>query len=316
MGAGQPEPADGPRSFTLPQFGIFAQGTHAHFFLEFDLRPGLSPAHVVASFRELRTSQVTAGGANLVLAFGAQAWREVADSLAPPNLAAFEEIAGPNGRRAPATQHDAWFWISAAAPDEAWERARAVTKIISDSAELKAEQQAFTYRGGRDVTGFIDGTANPWGRHAAEVALVPPGSPGEGGSHVLTMRWSHDLDRFDRLSVPDQERVFGRTKSDSIELSDAEKPADAHIARVEVEDPSGIELEIFRRSAPWASAEEQGLYFLAFSADPARFTTMLGRMFGDSADGLQDRLTEFSRPVSGSYYFAPSLNALDEVAER
>ena len=27
--------------FTLPQFGIFALGTHAHNFLEFDLRGGV-----------------------------------------------------------------------------------------------------------------------------------------------------------------------------------------------------------------------------------------------------------------------------------
>ena len=28
----------------LPQFGIFAQGTHAHHFLEFDLKAGVSAA--------------------------------------------------------------------------------------------------------------------------------------------------------------------------------------------------------------------------------------------------------------------------------
>ena len=27
-------------TFPLPQFGIFAQGSHAHHFLEFDLKPG------------------------------------------------------------------------------------------------------------------------------------------------------------------------------------------------------------------------------------------------------------------------------------
>jgi deferrochelatase/peroxidase EfeB len=27
-----------------------------------------------------------------------------------------------------------------------------------------------------------------------------------------------------------------------------------------------------------------------------------------------DRLTEFSRPVSGAYYYAPSLNALNQLA--
>lgn len=302
-------------TFTLPQFGIFAQGTHSHFFLEFDLRPGLSPTDVISSCRELRHSAVSAGGANFVLAFGAKAWHDATDSVAPADLASFEDIPGPDGHGAPAAQHDAWIWISAASPDDAWERARDATRTIADAAELKAEQQAFTYRGGRDVTGFIDGTANPTGRHAAEVALVPLGSPGEGGSHVLTMRWRHDLSKFQQLSIADQQRVFGRTKVDSIELSAEEKPADAHISRVEVDDAAGEELEIFRRSVPWGGAEEQGLYFVAFSADPTRYETMLARMFGDAGDGVHDRLTEFSQPVSGAYYFAPSLNALDQVAE-
>ena len=41
---------------------------------------------------------------------------------------------------------------------------------------------------------------------------------------------------------------------------------------------------------------------------------MLARMFGTTTDGFQDRLTDFSRPVSGAYYFAPSLNVLNELA--
>ena len=61
---------------------------------------------------------------------------------------------------------------------------------------LAAEQPGFSYHEGRDETGFIDGTANPPIRHAADVALVPAGEMGEGGSHVLAMRWVHDLDAF------------------------------------------------------------------------------------------------------------------------
>jgi deferrochelatase/peroxidase EfeB len=41
---------------------------------------------------------------------------------------------------------------------------------------------------------------------------------------------------------------------------------------------------------------------------------MLARMFGTASDGIRDGLTDFSRPVSGGYYFAPSLNALAELA--
>ncbi len=41
---------------------------------------------------------------------------------------------------------------------------------------------------------------------------------------------------------------------------------------------------------------------------------MLARMFGTAGDGVRDRLTDFSRPVSGAYYFAPSLDVLNELA--
>jgi porphyrinogen peroxidase len=296
---------------TLPQFGIFAQGTQAHHFLEFDLRPGVSATAAVPSFRRLRTPDVSAGGVNLVIAFGADAWRDVAPTMAPASLAPFSEIIGQDGHRAPATQHDAWMWISGSASDVTWDHARAAARAVSDVAVLAAEQTGFIYHGGRDETGFVDGTANAPVRRAADVALVPLGEPGEAGSHVLAMRWVHDLDAFHRLSVEEQERVIGRTKPGSVELSDAEKPPDAHIARVELE-VDGEELEIFRRSVPYGTVEEHGLYFVAFSADPSRFRRMLDRMFG--VDGVRDRLTDFSTPVSGGYYFAPSIDALRELA--
>jgi porphyrinogen peroxidase len=305
--------ARAPSRFTLPQFGIFAQGTHAHHFLEFDLKPGVTPAQAVAAFRRLRTPDVSAGGVNLVVAFGADAWSDVAASRTPGDLTPFEQVTGTGGRCAPATQHDAWLWISGAEPDVTWQSARAATQAVGDAARLAAEQEGFTYLGGRDITGFIDGTANPQVRRAADVAIIPPGHPGEGGSHVLTMRWVHDLIAFNRLSIEEQQRVFGRTKADSTELSDEEKPPTAHIARVETS-VAGEELEIFRRSVPYGTSEEHGLYFVAFSAERSRYDRMLARMFGVAPDGLHDRLTDFSRPVSGAYYFAPSLNALNGLA--
>jgi porphyrinogen peroxidase len=295
--------------FLLPQFGIFAQGTHAHHFLEFDLKPGIGTADAVDAFRGLRAPHVSAGGVNLVIAFGSGIWQEVAPWAAPTDLARFEPVG-----RAPATQHDVWLWISGAEPDVTWQSARAAAQAVAAAAVVAAEQPAFTYRGGRDITGFVDGTANPPVRRAADVALVPPGLPGEGGSHVLAMRWVHDLARFERLSVEDQQRVIGRTRPDSVELPAEEKPPSAHIARVETS-VDGRELEIFRRSVPYGTAREHGLYFVAFSAERARYDLMLGRMFGTGGDGIHDRLTDFSRPVSGAYYFAPSLTVLNELAE-
>jgi putative iron-dependent peroxidase len=141
-------------TFTLPQFGIFAQGTHAHHFLEFDLKPGVTAAEAVGAFRRLRTPDVSAGGVNLVIAFSADAWREVAPWAAPADLAPFTPIPGADGHRVTATQHDAWLWISGAEPDVTWQSARVAARAVGQAAELAAEQPAFTYRGGRDITGL------------------------------------------------------------------------------------------------------------------------------------------------------------------
>ena len=309
----EPGEAPGAQPFVLPQFGIFAQGMHAHHFLELDLNPDVTAAGAVSAFCQLATPDVASGGVNIVVAFGAETWRAVSPGAAPADLAPFVPVTGREGRTAPATQHDAWLWISGAEPAVTWHSARAAAEAVGPAAHVAAEQTAFTYRGGRDTTGFVDGTANPPDRRAPEVALVQPGRPGAGGSHVLAMRWLHDLPAFEQLPVDAQERVIGRTKNDSVELPPDRKPRDAHIARVETT-VDGRELEILRRSVPFGTSQAYGLYFVAFSAERDRYDRMLARMFGVSGDGVRDRLTDFSRPVSGAYYFAPSLAALDAVA--
>ena len=42
----------------------------------------------------------------------------------------------------------------------------------------------------------------------------------------------------------------------------------------------------------------------------SRFEIMLARMFGTSGDGVSDRLMSFTKPVTGSFYFAPAVEVL------
>ena len=135
---------------------------------------------------------------------------------------------------------------------------------------------------------------------------------GAGGSFAIAQRWVHDLGAFHALALEEQEGVFGRTKPDSVELADDVKPPTAHIARVVIEE-DGEELEIYRRSVPYGTVAEHGLFFIAFSADPTRFEKMLRRMFGQSGDGVRDRLTDFTKPVASANYFVPSLAALGDA---
>lgn len=296
-----------------PQPGIFAFGTRSHYYLEYDVDPQSDPDDVLEALRALREPPVTSGGANIVIGMGRDLWSRLSPETTPPSLPRFETITGAGGRTAPATQHDVWLWTHGTHNDIVTDIARAATVALAPAARLAHDQPAFVYHDSRDMFGFIDGTENPpvWEAHLA--ALVPPGEVGEGGSFVLTMKWVHDMGAFHGLPEEEQEAVIGRTKQDSEELDDEVLPETAHISRTVIEDEEGEELEIFRRSTPFGSVREQGLNFVGFSCEPKRLDTMLRRMFGTSGDGVHDRLIEFSRPVTGAYYFTPSLEALHGV---
>lgn len=294
-----------------PQPGIFGEGTQAHVHLEWNVRPGVDDDAIRAALRSalgLAEETVTVGGASVVIGFGPTLWSRLSPVI-PPELGPFTEL-GSGTRVAPSTQHDIWLWIHGSTFDVLWDNAHEANRALAPVAELVLEQFGSRYLDARDITGFIDGTENPPSWDAYEVALIPDGVPGAGGSYAITQRWLHDLDRFHALPVRDQQDVFGRTKPDSIELDDDVKPPTAHIARVVIEE-DGAELEIYRRSVPILGVAEHGLQFVAFSAERRRFDLMLARMFGTVGDGLHDHLTDFSTPVTGSYWFVPALEDLE-----
>jgi putative iron-dependent peroxidase len=57
---------------------------------------------------------------------------------------------------------------------------------------------------------------------------------------------------------------------------------------------------------PWDSGCEQGLEFVAYENALDRFEAMMRRMVGLD-DGIVDALFQFSRPISGGYYWCPPL---------
>merc|ERR1719261_528674 len=99
------------------------------------------------------------------------------------------------------------------------------------------ETSTFIYGDSLDLSGFQDGTGNPDltpGHTDEEVAIVPDGQPGAGGSHLIAQRWIHDLSGFSKLSVRDQENLFGRTKADSVEIENA--PVNSHVKKMQFKD--------------------------------------------------------------------------------
>ncbi|HEY7666751.1 MAG TPA: Dyp-type peroxidase [Actinomycetota bacterium] len=289
-----------------PQGGIFALGTSSHAYLEFDARAsGPDLVRAVAGLREPRT---TMGGVNLVAGFRPELWRRVAPDDAPEGVAGFDEdLVGVDGHVMPATQHDAVLWLSGSAYDVVFDLARDAIAELDGLATLAEETSSWPYRHDRDLTGFIDGTENPTLIDAPDVALIPDGVPGAGGTVLLLQRWAHDAVAWEALSVDEQERAIGRTKPDSVELADL--PEGSHVARTDQERFG----KIFRRNMPYGTVRDHGTMFVGFSADQARLSRMLRSMAGLET-GTPDALMRYTRPLTGSYYFVPSTASLRRIA--
>ena len=287
-----------------PQAGIFALGTSSHAYLEFDILDTKKRKEFASTISAIREPRTTTGGVNFVIGFRPELWREIVPQDAPPAVEGFNhEIQGKEGFVMPATQHDALVWLSGSAYDVIFDMARSVIHDLAGMASLGEETSSWPYRHDRDLTGFIDGSENPTLLDAPIAALLPEGVPGAAGSVLLLQKWKHKTAQWETLPTDQQERIMGRTKADSIELTN--KPADSHVARTD-QDTFG---NIFRRNMAYGSVGNHGTVFVGFSADQRRLSGMLDSMAG-LVTGQRDALTRYTVPLSGSYYFIPSVESL------
>ena len=127
-------------------------------------------------------------------------------------------------------------------------------------------------------------------------------------------KYLHDMAAWNALSTEEQERVIGRTKLDDIELDDDVKPANSHVALNVIEDDDGNELKILRHNMPFGEIGkgEFGTYFIGYSRTAAVTEQMLRNMFIGDPPGNTDRILDFSTAVTGSLFFTPIRDFLDD----
>jgi putative iron-dependent peroxidase len=249
------------------------------------------------------------GGVNLVAGFRPELWREVVPDDAPAGLAGFDApLAGADGFAMPATQHDAVLWLSGSAYDVIFDVSRMAIRELGGIATVAEETSSWPYQHDRDLTGFIDGTENPTLIEAPELAVVAEDRAGAGGTVLLLQKWVHEASAWEALSDAEQEAVIGRRKLDSVELDP--RPDDSHVASTD-QDRFG---KIFRRNMPYGTVTDHGTMFVGFSADQRPLAEMLESMAG-SGGGAPDALTRYAKPLTGAYYFVPSIESLRGVAE-
>lgn len=297
---------------------IVAPLTQAAVFLTLTVAPGreaearLGLAEVSGLVRSVGF-RAQEGGLTCVTGIGAEFWDRAFASARPSGLHPFIALDGGT-HRAPSTGGDLFFHIRAVSMDICFELAHRLGLAFMGIARIIDEVHGFRYWDTRDLLGFVDGTENPAGPLAEEVAITGPDSDFPASSYLIVQKYTHDMDGWDRLSVEQQEDAMGRTKLSDIEYPDDAKPANAHITLNVVEDAEGNERQILRDNMPFGNVAEgvYGTFFIGYSADVTTTETMLERMFIGDPPGNTDRILDFSTARTGSLFFVPSQDALDD----
>jgi putative iron-dependent peroxidase len=278
-----------------------------------DLLPDLSGIGRSVGFR------IPEGELQVVVGIGSDAWDRLFAGPRPRELHRFRELSGPQ-HHAPATPGDLLFHIRANRMDLCFEFAVQVMKRLRGAAEIADEVQGFRYFDERDVIGFVDGTESPGGvaGHQATTISADDDPDHAGGSYVIVQKYLHDMAAWDAISIEEQERAIGRTKLDDIELPDDVKPANSHVALNTITGPDGEQRQIVRANMPFGNPGqgEFGTYFIGYAATPSVTEEMLVNMFIGRPPGNTDRILDFSTAVTGTLFFVPSADFLDDPPRR
>jgi porphyrinogen peroxidase len=250
----------------------------------------------------------------VVAGVGSAAWDRLFAGPRPAELHPFRPLDGAR-HRALATPGDLLFHIRAATMDLCWELASLIVDRLAGAATVLDEVHGFKYFDERDLLGFVDGTENPTGpAAAAAVTIVAEDPPFAGGSYVIVQKYLHDMDAWNAITVEEQERVIGRAKLSNVEMDDDVKPANSHVALNTIVEPDGTQRQILRDNMPFGTvgAGEYGTYFIGYAATPSVTELMLQRMFIGDPPGNYDRILDFSTAVTGTLFFVPTADFLDD----
>ena len=257
--------------------------------------------------------RISDGDLRCIVGIGAEAWDRLFDRPLPAGLHPFRQVVGDR-HTAVSTPGDLLFHLRARRLDLCFELAGQLMNRLAGKVAVADEVQGFKYFDQRDLLGFVDGTENPVGSAAVAAITVGDEDPDfSGGSYILVQKYLHDIDAWDALSVEEQERAIGRTKLSDIEMPDEVKPANSHLALNVITDESGAQRQIVRENMAFGrpGAREFDTYFIGYTADPGVIETMLTNMFIGVPAGNHDRILDFSTPITGSLFYAPTAEFLD-----
>jgi putative iron-dependent peroxidase len=293
--------------------------TEAAIFLVLTVDWGAEDAvrDVLADVSGLKRSvgfRIPEGELTCVVGIGSALWDRLFSEPRPACLHPFPGFVGAR-HTAVATPGDLLFHIRAHRLDLCFELAERLVSRLRGTCNVVDEVHGFRSFDERDLLGFVDGTENPEGAAAGVAVTIGDEDPGfAGGSYVIVQRYLHDLETWDAQPVEEQELIIGRTKLEDLELDDATKPSNSHVALNTIVDDDGEEQQIMRFNMPFGrvGADEFGTYFIGYARTPDVIEQMLTNMFIGNPPGNYDRILDFSTAVTGNLFFVPTADFLDD----
>ncbi|CAF0739671.1 unnamed protein product [Adineta steineri] len=248
-------------------------------------------------------------------------WLARANIPFPKSFIEFQKKEGPTGKTMPSTGGDLLLHIRSNRKDLCFEIGRRFYQSIPDTCTAQLDDTfGYAYMSSKtnglsqDFIGFEDGNENPNGNEQRAKAALIGKEEDEmihvGGSFALTQKWKHNLIKWNGIPQDEQEAVVGRTKGeDSKKIRPKQRTS--HVARTDLKE-NGVDIKVVRQSLPYGDLKEHGLFFISYASDTKKHEKQLDSMVGMD-DNIYDRIMDFSTPITGNYWFIPSLNVLEKI---